>query len=152
MTMTDPIADMLTRIRNAMMASYDTVEVPCSNMKINIVKVLKFEGYIRNYKIVKDIKQDVMVIYLRYNEDKSPVIRGLKKISKPSCRIYARCKKIPKVLNGLGINIISTSKGVMCFPSVLNPQFLHAITKRTGIDSEQLSRPARSMNFAVSFR
>jgi len=111
--MTDPIADMLTRIRNAIMASYDTVEVPSSKMKINIVKVLKFEGYIRNYKIVKESKQDIVVIYLKYSEDKSPVIKGLKKISKPSCRIYSRCKKIPKVLNGLGINIISTSKGVM---------------------------------------
>ena len=113
MTMTDPIADMLTRIRNAIMASYDTVEVPSSKMKINIVKVMKFEGYIRNYKIVKESKQDIVVIYLKYSEDKSPVIKGLKKISKPSCRIYSRCKKIPKVLNGLGINIISTSKGVM---------------------------------------
>jgi small subunit ribosomal protein S8 len=111
--MTDPIADMLTRIRNAIVASYDTVEVPSSKIKINIVKVLKFEGYIRNYKIVGDSKQDIIVIYLKYNEDKSPVIKGLKKISKPSCRIYSRCKKIPRVLDGLGINIISTSKGVM---------------------------------------
>jgi len=113
MTMTDPVADMLTRIRNAITASYDTVEVPSSKIKINIVKVLKFEGYIRNYKIVGDSKQDIIVIYLKYNEDKSPVIKGLKKISKPSCRIYSRCKKIPRVLDGLGINIISTSKGVM---------------------------------------
>ncbi len=113
MTMTDPIADMLTRIRNAIVASYDTVEVPSSKIKINIVKVLKFEGYIRNYKIVGDSKQDIIVIYLKYNEDKSPVIKGLKKISKPSCRIYSRCKKIPRVLDGFGINIISTSKGVM---------------------------------------
>jgi small subunit ribosomal protein S8 len=113
MTMTDPVADMITRIRNAIVASYDTVEVPSSKIKINIVKVLKFEGYIRNYKIVGDSKQDIIVIYLKYNEDKSPVIKGLKKISKPSCRIYSRCKKIPRVLDGLGINIISTSKGVM---------------------------------------
>jgi len=113
MTMTDPVADMLTRIRNAIVASYDTVEVPSSKIKINIVKVLKFEGYIRNYKIVGDSKQDIIVIYLKYNEDKSPVIKGLKKISKPSCRIYSRCKKIPRVLDGLGINIISTSKGIM---------------------------------------
>lgn len=113
MTMTDPVADMLTRIRNAIVASYDTVEVPSSKIKINIVKVMKFEGYIRNYKIVGDSKQDIIVIYLKYNEDKSPVIKGLKKISKPSCRIYSRCKKIPRVLDGLGINIISTSKGVM---------------------------------------
>jgi len=113
MTMTDPVADMLTRIRNAIIASYDTVEVPSSKIKINIVKVLKFEGYIRNYKIVGDSKEDIIVIYLKYNEDKSPVIKGLKKISKPSCRIYSRCKKIPRVLDGLGINIISTSKGIM---------------------------------------
>ncbi len=113
MTMTDPIADMLTRIRNGIMASYDKVEVPCSKIKINIAKVLKFEGYIRNYKIIKDNKQGIIVIYLKYNEDKSPVIKGLERMSKPSCRIYSRCKKIPRVLNGLGINVISTSKGVM---------------------------------------
>lgn len=113
MTMTDPIADMLTRIRNGIMASYDKVEVPCSKIKINIAKVLKFEGYIRNYKIIKDNKQGAIVIYLKYNEDKSPVIKGLERMSKPSCRIYSRCKKIPRVLNGLGINVISTSKGVM---------------------------------------
>ncbi len=113
MTMTDPIADMLTRIRNGIMASYDKIEVPCSKIKINIVKVLKFEGYIRNYKTIKDNNQGIIVIYLKYNEDKSPVIRGLKRMSKPSCRIYSRHKKIPKVLNGLGINVISTSKGVM---------------------------------------
>ncbi len=113
MTMTDPIADMLTRIRNGIMASYDKVEVPCSKIKINIAKVLKFEGYIRNHKIIKDNRQGIIVIYLKYNEDKSPVIKGLERMSKPSCRIYSRCKKIPRVLNGLGINVISTSKGVM---------------------------------------
>jgi len=111
--MTDPIADMLTRIRNGIMASYDKVEVPCSKIKINIAKVLKFEGYIRNYKIIKDNRQGIIVIYLKYNEDKSPVIKGLERMSKPSCRVYSRCKKIPRVLNGLGINVISTSKGVM---------------------------------------
>ncbi|UCF73883.1 MAG: 30S ribosomal protein S8 [Deltaproteobacteria bacterium] len=113
MTMVDPIADMLTRIRNGIMASYDKVEIPCSKMKINIAKILKTEGYIRNYKIIEDNKQGVMVIYLKYNEDKSPVIKGLKRISKPSCRVYSRCKKMPKVLNGLGINVISTSRGIM---------------------------------------
>ncbi len=82
-------------------------------MKINIAEILKIEGYIRNYKIIKDTKQGILVIYLKYNEDKSPVIKGLKRISKPSCRIYSRCKKIPRVLNGLGINIVSTSKGVI---------------------------------------
>jgi len=113
MTMVDPIADMLTRIRNGIMASYDKVEMPCSKMKINMAKILKAEGYIRNYRTIEDSKQDIMVIYLKYNEDKSPVIKGLKRISKPSCRMYSRCKKIPRVLNGLGINIISTSRGIM---------------------------------------
>jgi len=113
MTMTDPIADMIVRIKNAVMASYDKVEVPSSKIKINIVKILKFEGYIRNYKIIKDSKQGIIVIYLKYSEDKSSVIKGLKKISKPGCRIYSRCKKIPRVLNGLGINIVSTSKGIV---------------------------------------
>ncbi len=111
--MVDPTSDMLTRIRNASMASYDKAEIPCSKMKINIAEILKIEGYIRNYKIIKDTKQGILVIYLKYNEDKSPVIKGLKRISKPSCRIYSRCKKIPRVLNGLGINIVSTSKGVI---------------------------------------
>jgi small subunit ribosomal protein S8 len=111
--MIDPTSDMLTRIRNAGMASYDKVEIPCSKMKINIAEILKIEGYIRNYKIIEDTKQGILVIYLKYNEDKSPVIKGLKRISKPRCRIYSRCKKIPRVLNGLGINIVSTSKGVV---------------------------------------
>ena len=111
--MVDPTSDMLTRIRNASMASYDKAEIPCSKMKINIAEILKIEGYIRNYKTIKDTKQGILVIYLKYNEDKSPVIKGLQRISKPSCRIYSRCKKIPRVLNGLGINIVSTSKGVI---------------------------------------
>ncbi len=111
--MVDPTSDMLTRIRNASMASYDKAEIPCSKMKINIAEILKIEGYIRNYKTIKDTKQGILVIYLKYNEDKSPVIKGLERISKPSCRIYSRCKKIPRVLNGLGINIVSTSKGVI---------------------------------------
>jgi small subunit ribosomal protein S8 len=111
--MTDPIADMLTRIRNAIQASYDKVEVPCSKIKINIAKILKFEGYIRNYKIVADGKQGTLVIYLKYGDDKSSVIKGLKKVSKSSCRVYSGCKKLPTALNGLGINIVSTSKGLM---------------------------------------
>lgn len=113
MTMTDPIADMLTRIRNAIIASYDTVEIPSSTMKIDIAKILKFEGYIRNYKLVKDATQGSIVIYLKYNEDKSPVIKGLRRISKPSCRVYSRSKKVPKTLNNLGITVVSTSRGVM---------------------------------------
>ncbi|MBW2004764.1 MAG: 30S ribosomal protein S8 [Deltaproteobacteria bacterium] len=113
MTMTDPIADLIVRIKNAIMVSYDKVEVPSSKIKINIAKILKFEGYIRNYKIIKDSKQGIIVIYLKYNEDKSSVIKDLKRISKPSCRVYSRHKKIPRVLNGLGINIVSSSKGVL---------------------------------------
>ena len=113
MTMTDPIADLIVRIKNAIMVSYDKVEVPSSKIKINIVKILKFEGYIRNYKIIKDSRQGIIVIYLKYNEDKSSVIKDLKRISKPSCRVYSRYKKIPRVLNGLGINIVSTSKGML---------------------------------------
>jgi len=113
MTMTDPIADLIVRIKNAIMVSYDKVEVPSSKIKINIVKILKFEGYIRNYKIIKDDRQGIIVIYLKYNEDKSSVIKDLKRISKPSCRVYSRYNKIPRVLNGLGINIVSTSKGLL---------------------------------------
>jgi small subunit ribosomal protein S8 len=113
MTMTDPIADMLTRIRNAIIASYDMVEITSSAIKIDIAKILKYEGYIRNYKLVKDTKQGSIVIYLKYNEDKTPVIRGLRRISKPSCRVYASAKKVPTTLNNLGITIVSTSKGVM---------------------------------------
>ncbi len=113
MSMTDPVADMLTRIRNGIMASYDEVEVPSSKMKVSIAKILKFEGYIRNYKVVEGKTQGRLVIQLKYGENKSPVIKGLERVSKPSCRVYTRCNKIPKVLNGLGINIVSTSKGVV---------------------------------------
>jgi small subunit ribosomal protein S8 len=113
MSMTDPVADMLTRIRNGIMASYDEVEVPSSKMKVSIAKILKFEGYIRNYKVIEGKTQARLMIHLKYGENKSSVIKGLKRVSKPSCRVYARCNKIPKVLNGLGINIISTSKGVV---------------------------------------
>ncbi|MBW1856959.1 MAG: 30S ribosomal protein S8 [Deltaproteobacteria bacterium] len=113
MTMTDPIADLIVRIKNAIMVSYEKVEVPSSKIKINIVKILKFEGYIRNYKIIKGSPQDSILIYLKYNEDKSSVIKDLKRISKPSCRVYSRYKKIPRVLNGFGINIVSTSKGML---------------------------------------
>lgn len=113
MTMVDPIADMLTRIRNGILASYDKVEIPRSKIKIEIARILKAEGYIRNYEVSEDSDKATVVIHLKYNQDKSPVIKGLKRVSKPSCRVYARCKRIPRVLDGLGINIISTSKGVV---------------------------------------
>ncbi len=113
MGMTDPIADMLTRIRNALMASYNSVDVPGSRMKINIAKVLKSEGFIKNFKLIDDKKQGIIKIYFKYDEQGEPTIDGLKRVSKPGCRIYAKSDKIPKVLNGFGINILSTSKGII---------------------------------------
>ena len=109
MGMTDPIADMLTRIRNAIMASYDTVDIPSSRIKIDIAKVLKSEGFIKNYKIIADQRQGVMRIFFKYDEGGEPTIGGLKRISKPGCRIYAQGDRIPEVLSGYGINILTTS-------------------------------------------
>ena len=113
MSMTDPIADMLTRIRNAITASYNTVDVPSSKLKIDIAKVLKSEGYIRNYKIIANRQQGILKIFFKYDENGEAIIGGLQRVSKPGCRIYAKSDKIPQVLNGFGINIVSTSKGVM---------------------------------------
>ncbi len=113
MTMTDPIADMLTRIRNAVRASHELVNIPSSKLKINIAKVLKSEGYIKNFRIISDGQHRFIRIFLRYDEDGVSVIGGLKRISKPSCRIYERAERIPEVLNGYGINVVSTSKGIM---------------------------------------
>ena len=113
MSMTDPIADMLTRIRNSLMVSYDTVEIPISKLKINIAKVLRSEGFIRNYKIISDQQNRNIKIFLKYDSDGESVIGGLKRVSKPGCRIYTKGDRIPKVLNGLGVSILSTSKGVM---------------------------------------
>lgn len=113
MSMTDPIADMLTRIRNALMASYESVDIPNSRLKTDIAKVLKAEGFIKNYRIIADNRQGVMRIFFKFDEKGEPIIEGLKRISKPGCRVYSASDKIPKVLNGYGINILSTSKGVM---------------------------------------
>lgn len=113
MAMTDPISDMLTRIRNALKASHEQVDVPSSKIKINIARVLKSEGYVRNFRIISDGGHKHIRIFLKYDEDGIPVIEGLKRISKPSCRVYAGYNEIPKVLNGYGINIISTSQGLM---------------------------------------
>jgi small subunit ribosomal protein S8 len=113
MSMTDPIADMLTRIRNAIMASYSTVDIPSSRLKIAIAKVLKSEGFIKNYKIISDNKQGVMRIFFRYDEKGAPILGGIKRVSKPGRRVYTKGDRIPRVLNGYGINILSTSKGVM---------------------------------------
>ena len=114
MVLTDPIADMLTRIRNANVMRYKKVEVPASKIKIQIANILKEEGYIVDYKIEKHDKQDDMIILsLKYGQNKERVITGLKRISKPGLRVYVKSDEIPRVLNGLGIAIISTSKGIM---------------------------------------
>ena len=109
---TDTIADMLTRIRNANQMRYEEVSVPASTIKKEIAKILKEEGFIKDYKIVKDDAQGTIVLTLKYNK-KERVITGLKRISKPGLRVYAKNDEVPKVLNGLGIAIISTSKGIM---------------------------------------
>ena len=113
MQITDPIADMLTRIRNANSAKHESVDVPASNMKKAIAQILLEEGYIKNYQVIEDDKQGVIKVTLKYGENKSKVISGLKRISKPGLRVYASCEKLPRVLNGLGVAVISTSKGVM---------------------------------------
>ncbi|MBE3571582.1 MAG: 30S ribosomal protein S8 [Moorella humiferrea] len=111
--MTDPIADFLTRIRNANMVYQEKVEVPASKMKRAIAEIMKNEGYIKNYEYIEDGKQGILRIYLKYGPNKEKVITGIKRISRPGLRIYARKGEIPKVLGGLGVAIISTSKGVL---------------------------------------
>ncbi|MCH5185296.1 MAG: 30S ribosomal protein S8 [Oscillospiraceae bacterium] len=113
MQITDPIADMLTRIRNANSAKHETVDVPASNMKKAIAEILNEEGYIKNYQVIEDGKQGVIRIALKYGPNKEKVISGLKRVSKPGLRIYAGADELPRVLKGLGIAVISTSKGVM---------------------------------------
>ncbi|GAA0697450.1 30S ribosomal protein S8 [Paraclostridium ghonii] len=113
MTMTDPIADMLTRIRNANMVKHETVDVPASNMKKELARILLEEGFIRGYDVIEDGKQGIIRIQLKYGQIGERVITGLKRISKPGMRVYAAKEELPKVLNGLGISIISTSKGIL---------------------------------------
>ena len=113
MTMTDPIADMLTRIRNANTVKHETVDVPASNIKKEIARILLEEGFIRGYDVIEDGKQGIIRIQLKYGQAGERVISGLKRISKPGMRVYAANQEIPKVLNGLGISIISTSKGIL---------------------------------------
>lgn len=113
MVMTDPIADFLTRIRNANMVYHEKVEVPASKMKLAIAKIMKEEGFIRDVEYIEDGKQGILRIYLKYGPNKEKVITGLKRISKPGLRVYCKKDEIPKVLGGLGIAIISTSKGIM---------------------------------------
>ncbi len=113
MVMTDPIADMLTRIRNALVAKHESIEVPASNIKAAIAEILLEEGFIRNYTRIEDGKQGILKIDLKYGPNGERVISGLKRISKPGLRVYVRKDQVPKVLGGLGIAILSTSKGVM---------------------------------------
>ena len=113
MQITDPIADMLTRIRNANSAKHDTVDIPASNMKKAIASILLEEGYIKNFQIIDDGTQGVIRVTLKYNAGKEAVVSGLRRVSKPGLRVYAGADELPKVLKGLGIAIISTSKGVM---------------------------------------
>ena len=113
MTMTDPIADMLTRIRNANVVKHETVDVPASNMKKELARILLEEGFVRGYDVIEDGKQGIIRIQLKYGQTGERVISGLKRISKPGMRVYADKHEVPRVLNGLGISIISTSKGIL---------------------------------------
>jgi small subunit ribosomal protein S8 len=113
MSLTDPIADMLTRIRNAVLVKKRDVTMPSSWIKVEIAKILKEEGYIRNFKVIDDNRQGMLTITLKYTEGNRSVISGLQKISKPGCRIFCKRDSIPKVLDGLGIAVVSTSKGIV---------------------------------------
>ncbi|CFX04743.1 Ribosomal protein S8 [Syntrophomonas zehnderi OL-4] len=113
MVMTDPVADFLTRIRNGNMVMHQTVEVPGSKMKLGMARIMKEEGYIKDYEYIEDGKQGVIRVYLKYGPNKEKVITGLKRISKPGLRVYVQKDEVPKVLGGLGTAIVSTSKGLM---------------------------------------
>ena len=113
MQITDTIADMLTRIRNANAAKHASVDIPASNMKKQIAQILLDEGYIKNFKVIDDNKQGIIRVTLKYTDNRAQVITGLRRVSKPGLRIYSNCKDMPKVMKGLGIAIISTSKGIM---------------------------------------
>ncbi|MDO9565533.1 MAG: 30S ribosomal protein S8 [Candidatus Desulfaltia sp.] len=113
MSMSDPIADMLTRIRNAEKAKFNSVDIPGSKLKTELARVLKNEGFIRNYKFVKDSKQGVLRVYLKYGQERSNVIVGIERVSKPGRRVYVKSKNVKPVLNGMGITILSTSRGIM---------------------------------------
>ncbi len=113
MQISDVIADLLTRIRNANDAKHETVDIPASNMKKAIVEILLTEGYIKSYQMIEDGKQGIIRVTLKYGQGKAKVIRGLRRVSKPGLRIYANAENLPRVMNGLGIAIISTSKGIM---------------------------------------
>ena len=113
MQITDPIADMLTRIRNACSAKHESVDIPASNLKKSIAEILLEEGFIKNFQIIDDGKQGIIRVTLKYGEKKSKVVHGLRRISKPGLRVYSTIEDMPKVMNGIGVAIISTSKGIM---------------------------------------
>jgi len=113
MHITDPIADMLTRIRNASAAKHESVEIPASNMKREIARILSDEGYIKSYNVIDDGKQGIIKVVLKYGAGKAQAIRGIQRISKPGLRVYVSCEEMPKVMNGLGVAIVSTSQGIM---------------------------------------
>ena len=112
MQITDTIADMLTRIRNANSAKHDTVDIPASNMKKSIAQILVDEGYVKGFQVIEDGKQGVIRMTLKYGDNKTPVLTGLRRVSKPGLRIYSNCEEMPRVMKGLGIAIVSTSKGL----------------------------------------
>ena len=111
--LTDPIADMLTRLRNANTAGHEKVDIPSSRLKVEIARILKKEGFVTGYKVIDQDIQDILQVYLKYGSGNERVLRGITRTSKPGLRIYARSRKIPRVLSGMGIAIISTSKGIM---------------------------------------
>lgn len=113
MGMTDPIADLLTRLRNASAVRHDKVLIPASNLKLRIVNLLREEGFVRNFKVIQDEKQDTICVYLKYTQDEQPVLTHLVRISRPGRRTYVKCNNLPSVRHGLGIAILSTSRGVM---------------------------------------
>lgn len=111
--LTDPIADTLTRIRNANTAGHEKVDIPSSRVKVEIARILKEEGFVKGYKVIEDSKQGILRVYLKYGPGNERVLRGIVRASKPGLRVYARARKVPRVLSGMGIAIVSTSKGVM---------------------------------------
>ena len=113
MSMTDPIADMLTSIRNGSMARFNKVDIPLSTVKLAIVKILKQEGYVKNFKVLNEEHKGVLRVYLSYDVQNRGIITGIQRVSRPSLRVYVKSKKIPRVLNGYGINVISTPQGIM---------------------------------------
>lgn len=128
MSMTDPIADMLTRIRNGIQSHHDRVELPSSKLKVEVARILKSEGFISNYKVVDEAPQSLLRIYLKYSDNGEPVIHGIERISRPGRRVYRGKEEIPQVLGGLGLAIISTSRGVLS----------GAEAARTGVGGEVL--------------